>query len=383
MTPDNTPEWMKDRSALWNAVEKIETHSKAQLSREIEFSVPYEIEHKHRRAEALAFVQEDFVSQGMIADVSFHAPRPEKGEDPRNYHVHVMLTMRELTSEGFHPKKSTPKARSWNNRDNIPAWYKAWADRQNAALEKHGHDVRVSHLSLKAQGIDRVPQKHLGKAANQALKRGGEHPRIKRMKVIQRRNDRIDRVRKGRLKQVGDMRREVAQLHREMRKAGLARWVSVLTGKRKATEKRIEEIVSERGRRLATANALRRQQIELLSKSLMLMRADHERTKKLSKAVATARIARKNEQRVKQDQKAAQHQKVMERQKQQAANDAQQSPERSKSDTPKVRKPKFAHRAQGEFAAQSQPEKSEPRKPLSPEKRRERSRNRRGRDSGR
>jgi hypothetical protein len=36
-----------------------------------------------------------------------------------------------------------------------------WAELQNAHLEKHGHNDRVDHRSLKAQGIDREPEKHL------------------------------------------------------------------------------------------------------------------------------------------------------------------------------------------------------------------------------
>jgi hypothetical protein len=38
-----------------------------------------------------------------------------------------------------------------------------WANLQNAHLEKHGHDSRVDHRSLKDQGItEREPEKHLG-----------------------------------------------------------------------------------------------------------------------------------------------------------------------------------------------------------------------------
>jgi hypothetical protein len=37
-----------------------------------------------------------------------------------------------------------------------------WAEMQNKHLEKHGHNDRVDHRSLKDQGIDREPEKHLG-----------------------------------------------------------------------------------------------------------------------------------------------------------------------------------------------------------------------------
>lgn len=38
------------------------------------------------------------------------------------------------------------------------------ADLQNAALEKHGHAVRVDHRTLKEQGIARAPERRLGLA---------------------------------------------------------------------------------------------------------------------------------------------------------------------------------------------------------------------------
>jgi MobA/MobL family len=37
-----------------------------------------------------------------------------------------------------------------------------WAEVQNKHLEKHGHNDRVDHRSLKDQGINREPEKHLG-----------------------------------------------------------------------------------------------------------------------------------------------------------------------------------------------------------------------------
>jgi hypothetical protein len=36
MAPDNTPVWMTDRTALWNAVEIAEKRKDAQLSREVQ-----------------------------------------------------------------------------------------------------------------------------------------------------------------------------------------------------------------------------------------------------------------------------------------------------------------------------------------------------------
>ncbi|MBJ3457182.1 MobA/MobL family protein, partial [Salmonella enterica subsp. enterica serovar Agona] len=38
----------------------------------------------------------------------------------------------------------------------------AWADHANRALERAGHDARIDHRTLEAQGIERLPGVHLG-----------------------------------------------------------------------------------------------------------------------------------------------------------------------------------------------------------------------------
>ena len=175
IAPDATPEWMKDRAQLWNAVEAIETRKNSQLAREIQLSLPHELEPEQRKALVLGFVREQFVNQGMIADVAIHAP--SAAGDERNHHAHIMLTMRELTGEGFHSKKATPTARSWNSDEMLLQWREEWANHQNRALERHGHAARVDHRSYEAQGVDREPTQHLGHVASD-MERNGKASRI-------------------------------------------------------------------------------------------------------------------------------------------------------------------------------------------------------------
>jgi hypothetical protein len=49
----------------------------------------------------LKFVQEAFVSKGMVADVAIHAPVLAKGDHPDNHHAHILLTLRQATSAGL------------------------------------------------------------------------------------------------------------------------------------------------------------------------------------------------------------------------------------------------------------------------------------------
>jgi len=170
MTPDNTPEWMRDRNQLWNAVEKAERRKDAQLAREVQLSLPHELTPEQRIALVQEFVSEQFVNRGMVADIAIHSPSP-KG-DERNHHAHVMLTMRSLTADSFGNKD-----RSWNGKDQLNNWREQWANHQNRTFERYGYDIRVDHRSYEAQGVDREPQQHEGNAATNK-KRRGENSRI-------------------------------------------------------------------------------------------------------------------------------------------------------------------------------------------------------------
>ena len=165
LAPTGTPDWMHDRAQLWNAVEAVERRKDAQLAREIQLSLPHELTDDQRCDLVRGFVQEQFVERGMIADMAIHAPS-DKG-DTRNHHAHVMLTMRELTGDGF-----GKKVRDWNSPDHLTAWREQWAHHQNRELKRHGHPARVDHRSFEAQGVDREPSQHLGPVAHDMEAKG-------------------------------------------------------------------------------------------------------------------------------------------------------------------------------------------------------------------
>ena len=102
---------------------------------------------------ALGYVQEQFVHRGMVADVAFH------DLDTHNPHFHVLLTMRDITKEGFGQKN-----RAWNAKELLVEQREAWANHVNTALERVGcAEEKIDHRTLVAQGItDRIAQVHLG-----------------------------------------------------------------------------------------------------------------------------------------------------------------------------------------------------------------------------
>ena len=144
LAPDHAPDWVSDRSELWNRVEESETRKNSQVAREVRVALPDELSHDERVDLVRKFCQEAFVDRGMVADIAIHAPGSE-GDD-RNHHAHIMLTTREIAAEGF-----TAKNRDWNGKDVLEGWRLSWAEVSNEALERCGLDERIDHRTLEAQ----------------------------------------------------------------------------------------------------------------------------------------------------------------------------------------------------------------------------------------
>jgi ATP-dependent exoDNAse (exonuclease V) alpha subunit len=175
--------WLADRETLWNHVEAIEQRRDAQLAREINMALPHELSSEERLALVRAFVQDEFVSLGMVVDFAIHAPVAEKGDDPRNFHAHLLLTLRQATLLGLRRVKT----RAWNSESMLLKWREAWAARQNEALRSRGHAARVDHRSLSTQraaalsrgdriqaaALDRLPELRVGLAL---MKASGDKP---------------------------------------------------------------------------------------------------------------------------------------------------------------------------------------------------------------
>lgn len=94
--PEHAPAEWKDRSALWNAVEENEKTKDSRLAREFVVALPIELNKSEWQKLLTEFIQEQFVSDGMCADVAIHDPHPP-GHNP---HAHIMLTVRPLDEQG-------------------------------------------------------------------------------------------------------------------------------------------------------------------------------------------------------------------------------------------------------------------------------------------
>ena len=70
LLPPQAPPEYQDRATLWNAVEQVEKHKKAQLAYSFDIALQNELSMEENIALAREFVQRYLVGRGMIADLA-------------------------------------------------------------------------------------------------------------------------------------------------------------------------------------------------------------------------------------------------------------------------------------------------------------------------
>lgn len=160
---------LPDRAFLWNAAERAENRKNSCVARELVLALPHELSGDHRSALIHDMALWMVKRYSVAIDAAIHAPADGDGHDSRNHHAHLLFTTRELTEDGFGKKtrilddKITGKAETELIRE-------VWETLANAALENAGlPDIKIDRRSLEDQGVDRLPQTHLGSKAHRAL----------------------------------------------------------------------------------------------------------------------------------------------------------------------------------------------------------------------
>lgn len=193
LLPPNAPPEYADRQTLWNAVEKAEKNKKAQLAYSFDIALQNELSVDENIALARRFVQEHFVSKGMIADLAVHEPDKENGIP--NPHFHVLTTMRPLNPDGTWGNKQRREyaldengerirdekgeyvfnavhTTDWHEPETLEHWREAWCKMVNAEFVRKGLAARIDHRSYEAQGIEQIPTVHEGPLVQKMEKRG-------------------------------------------------------------------------------------------------------------------------------------------------------------------------------------------------------------------
>ncbi|GFO99922.1 MobQ family relaxase [Lactobacillus helveticus] len=180
LTPKNAPAWASDREKLWNEVERKDRRANSRYAKEFNVALPVELSEDEQKELLTKYVQENFVDQGMVADVAIHRDHQD------NPHAHVMLTNRPFNPDGTWGIKSKkqyildengnkmytgtskyPKSRKilmvdWDKKEKIIEWRHNWAVSVNQVLGQKNIPDRISEKSFENQGIDEVPTQHEG-----------------------------------------------------------------------------------------------------------------------------------------------------------------------------------------------------------------------------
>lgn len=232
--PEYAPAEWSDRSTLWNAVEANEKTKDSRLAREFVVALPVEMDKAVWQDLLTEFIQDNFVADGMCADVCIH------DTDGHNPHAHIMVTVRPLAENGqwqyktekeylcvrdgdemgftgaefkqaqkegwekqyqykvgrkkeymtpsaaeaagFERVSKTPKSTRfgrqnpitarWNSDEQLVLWRSAWADVTNRYLERIGADARIDHRSHADRGILEQPTIHEGVTARAMEQQG-------------------------------------------------------------------------------------------------------------------------------------------------------------------------------------------------------------------
>ena len=237
LLPPHAPERFKDRETLWNEVEKIEKHPKAQLAYSFDIALQNEFTREENMVLARQFLQDEFVSRGMIVDYAIHEKDAGVGGNP-NPHFHVMCPIRPLNPDGTWGAKQRreyildehgnriPNGKGdyefnavpttdWGSPERLEAWRKAWADCCNAKFEEKQLAVKVDNRSYKRQGIEQIPTIHEGPAVRQMEARGIKTDKGNLNRLIRATNQKLREIAR-RIKELWETIQEAkAQIEKE------------------------------------------------------------------------------------------------------------------------------------------------------------------------
>ena len=193
LLPPHAPKEYIDRATLWNAVEQAEEHPKAQLAYSYDIALQNELTMEENIALARRFLQEQFVSRGMICDFAVHLPDPKSGIP--NPHFHVLCPIRPINpdgtwgskqrreytldkkdrrirdADGNYIWKSVPTT-DWGQKETLLHWRQEWANYVNRELEKKNAPAKIDHRSYKEQGAHQLPTVHEGPTVRAMEKKG-------------------------------------------------------------------------------------------------------------------------------------------------------------------------------------------------------------------
>jgi hypothetical protein len=165
------------RAELWNQAEAAERRKDSRVAREHLLALPHELDSEQRLALAREYAQELVERYGVAVDLAIHAP--DSGGDQRNHHAHLLATTRCLNQDGLGEKSAIELSDRKRGEmglsrgaDEVKLLRERWEQMVNTALERAQVNERIDARSLADQGLEQVPQIHVGPMGTDQIRRG-------------------------------------------------------------------------------------------------------------------------------------------------------------------------------------------------------------------
>jgi hypothetical protein len=134
LAPFKAHKFARHITTLANAVEQYEPRKDSTLFREIRLPLPYQLTRTEHIRLVRRFARSEFVNDGYAVFISYHIPEPELGGDKRNYHAHLLITLRMVDETGF---MFTELKDCHRDVRKLLQWRSKWEELVNSAFEKH------------------------------------------------------------------------------------------------------------------------------------------------------------------------------------------------------------------------------------------------------
>lgn len=182
LAPAGSPDWCNDPCVFWDANQQGEARKNALVARELEVSLPHELDGRQRETLAVALGQLLVDRYQCVVMVAIH--EPVNGSDTRNHHTHLLISARQVGPGGLGVRACAAlDARGGKGAEEVRAVRALVSNLINDHLVRAGVDQAVDHRSLKDQAsaaiakgdhqlairLTRPPTKHVGKFATHVL----------------------------------------------------------------------------------------------------------------------------------------------------------------------------------------------------------------------
>ena len=162
MLPENAPPELSNLQKLCDSLEMAEHRWDSRTARTFIGSLPNELPLNEQVKIVEEFISDNIISHGLCAVYAIHEGKNIEHPEWNNPHVHIIVSTRQVTPDGF----SVKKYREFDKHKYIEICREQWTLVQNKAYERNGLEIRVSHESLDVQGVrDRKPTKYISRTA--------------------------------------------------------------------------------------------------------------------------------------------------------------------------------------------------------------------------